>query len=429
MIMFGVALAPALHPSLLQACTGIYGSIEPAAAIRTFGLLLALARGGLTTRFAVLKRLHVGLLVLSFIPYATELVVEAFVGRAILPEATGLNSGSYTSIFLAASIWAALSPSIVIPNMLDFAEHGMKSSSGFVLAAAPFEMTTAIIVFSALESCAKSTSSAALTEALAFIPVQIIGSVFLGVAMGCIFWLFIKYRSHPVVERFVGAREPIESVVIFFGLYYVTYVICESYYIPILVGLFSARVMGVSVKYMAPDDAPLLTIHFIEIWRFTECFLFVLTGSVVRDAIDSNSPALRVEFFIVLMCGSVGRMAADLIVACVWQKLVTHAEQPFNGRNALRRCVFLWTSTIPKATIQATLGPRVLLEATSLGMSLATGSFIAQSSAMAILYCATAGSLLTHSIGRTIAVYLESQDSDEHDSADNLEEISIQPIS
>ena len=234
-----------------------------------------------------------------------------------------------------------------------------------------------------------SLSSSTLTEALAFIPVQIIGSLCLGVATGCVFWLFIKYRSHPVVERIIGIREPIESVILFCGLYYVTYVICESYYIPILVGLFSARVMGVSVKYLAPDDAPLLAIRLIEIWRFTECFLFVLTGSVVRDAIDSRSPAMRFEFFVVLLCGSIGRMSGDLLVACVWQKLVSPSDQPFNGRNALRRCVFLWTSTIPKATIQATLGPRVLLEATSLGMSLVTGSFIAQSSAMAILYCAT----------------------------------------
>lgn len=48
MILLGVALAPGLHPSVLNACNSFAGSVSPASTMRTFALLVALARGGLS---------------------------------------------------------------------------------------------------------------------------------------------------------------------------------------------------------------------------------------------------------------------------------------------------------------------------------------------------------------------------------------------
>jgi hypothetical protein len=60
----------------------------------------------------------------------------------------------------------------------------------------------------------------------------------------------------------------------------------------------------------------------------------------------------------------------------------------------------MWATTTPKATVQAALGGAPLAAAAALGISTETGSFIQQSAAVSILYCATLGSLLTHTLGR-----------------------------
>ena len=48
MIVLGVALAPLLHPSFVASCASSPGSVSGATTLRSFALLVALARGGLT---------------------------------------------------------------------------------------------------------------------------------------------------------------------------------------------------------------------------------------------------------------------------------------------------------------------------------------------------------------------------------------------
>ena len=69
-------------------------------------------------------------------------------------------------------------------------------------------------------------------------------------------------------------------------------------------------------------------------------------------------------------------------------------------RDVAARAGFLWATTTPKATVQAALGGAPLAAAAALGIDAATGAFIQQSAAISILYFATIGSLLTHTLGR-----------------------------
>jgi hypothetical protein len=101
--------------AVLQPCGADAGATAPAETIRTIALLVAIARGGLTMRLRSFRRLPATLLALGCLPYAAELVTESFAARTLLGPDSGVGAGAPMLVtFLAASIWAPLSPSIVI---------------------------------------------------------------------------------------------------------------------------------------------------------------------------------------------------------------------------------------------------------------------------------------------------------------------------
>ena len=427
-ILLGVALAPALHHSVLAACgdaasAGSGGAVSAASELRSFALLVALARGGLTMQLGNISRLRAPALLLCVVPYFCELAVQAAVSRAALPDASGLSAaaGAMPLSLLAASVWAPLSPSIVIPNMLHFVETGLPRTAGLVMTGAPIEVATALMTFSALEGYIKGQQAGTgggVGEALGWVAVQLVGSLAYGALFAGAFWLFVaRVRPHPAVERLLaGSTTPPaqERLLVFIALFCLAYASCADYLVPKLVGLLAALAMALGVQLLLPPLAAELAAALKPVWLYAEAFLFVLTGVVVRAAIDTGSPALGGGFLAVLAAGSVVRMLADLAVAVAWQHAVARAGRAETPRESalvvLRRAAFLWSATTPKATLQASLGPKPASEALALGISAATGAFVAQSCAVAILYMALLGSVLTYSVGRAMGAWLEAYD-------------------
>jgi len=429
-ILLGVALAPALHHSVLAACgdaasAGSGGAVSAASELRSFALLVALARGGLTMQLGNIARLRLPALLLCVVPYFCELGAEVAVSRVVLPDPSGLSgaSGSLALSLLAASVWAPLSPSIVIPNMLVFVETGLKSTAGLVMTGAPIEVATALITFSALEGFVKSEASGADAGAgpiLGWIIVQLFGSLAYGALFAYAFFLFVtRVRAHPAVERLLAGSTTVpaqERLLVFLALFCLAYASCADYLVPRLVGLLAALAMALGTQLLQPALAVELALALKPVWLYAEAFLFVLTGVVVRAAIDTNSPALGGGFLLVLLVGALVRGLADLLVAFAWQRAVARraGESPRESLSVvLRRTAFLWSATTPKATLQASLGPKPAGEAAALGISALTGAFISQSCAVAILYMALLGSLATHSIGRSFGEWLEAYDTEE----------------
>jgi hypothetical protein len=71
-------------------------------------------------------------------------------------------------------------------------------------------------------------------------------------------------------------------------------------------------------------------------------------------------------------------------------------------------------ATTPKATLQGTLGPKLQKSFAAVAKTLDVGYagpavFVAPASAVAILYCATIGTLLTHTVGLGIARHFQAQ--------------------
>jgi hypothetical protein len=433
-ILLGVALAPALHKSVLSACTDAgaaattgagSGAVSAASELRTFALLVALARGGLTMQLGNISRLRAPALLLCFVPYFAEVLVQVAVSRAALPDSSGLSAaaGTLPLSLLAASVWAPLSPSIVIPNMLHFIESGLPSTAGLVMTGAPIEVATALITFSAVEGYVKNVQAGGDLGAgpiVGWVVVQLVGSLAYGALFAGLFWAFVVHvRPHPAVQRLLaGSTTPPaqESLLVFLALFCLAYASCADYLVPRLVGLLAALAMALGTQLLQPALAAQLAAQLKYVWLYAEAFLFVLTGVVVRAAIDTNSPALGGGFLAVLACGSLVRLAADLLVALAWQRAVARAGRAETPRESaivvLRRAAFLWSATTPKATLQASLGPRPATEAAALGITALTGAFIAQSCAVAILYMALVGSLLTYSVGLATGKLLEAYDTE-----------------
>lgn len=116
--------------------------------------------------------------------------------------------------------------------------------------------------------------------------------------------------------------------------------------------------------------------------------------------------------------GSVARMFGDVVVAIFWQWSVLGISPRGWPKDLwadlLRRVAFLWMATMPKATLQGSLGPKLaktFSNAQAVDLSyLGPSQLVAPTAAIAILYMATVGSMLTFTIGKVLAVHLQKDE-------------------
>ena len=123
MIVFGILLYPSLHPSIIV--TGIAppgtssadfnargGPQNPASSIRTMALLIALMRGGLSVKLSFFRDFALATALIATVPYFVEVAVEAWLAPILIPAYYG--QAPPIAVWESASIWAPLSPSIVM---------------------------------------------------------------------------------------------------------------------------------------------------------------------------------------------------------------------------------------------------------------------------------------------------------------------------
>ena len=487
MILIGIALQPHVHPALLYAPvevkntdvyppvmewvggepaasgvarSGAAAAVSPAAAVRTIALLIALMRGGLSVKLSYFKEVGAPLILFATVPYTLELIAEALVAPVFLPTYFGpaalynssvaeydagldyetLNCTAFTPCsslrtppmlvsFTAASVWAPLSPSIVIPNMMHFVEQGLTKAGRLVLTGGPLEVSTALVVEGVMAGVQTSLNAGGSSvTALGHIPVYVFGSVLYGVAFAIGFFLYTKLRGLHAVSRALdnsrdsaapdgslveGEPEPVEARfvwVVIFVLCYTTSV--DSTNTPWLIGFFSALCMAITTQYLQPAIADDICVWLKPVWYFAECFLFTLTGCVIRPAIDAGIALdLFGWFFAVLLVGTAARMVGDVLVGVVWHaSLIKSSPGRFTREDwgiVARRFAFLWRASIPKATLQASLGPK-LTTTFSAGGYISSAGFVAPSSAVSILYAASIGSMLTHTVGFRLAQFFQA---------------------
>ncbi|GAV01215.1 hypothetical protein RvY_11958-2 [Ramazzottius varieornatus] len=145
---------------LLQNVPGIRvaAAIRPAwsSALRSIALVIILIRGGLGLDIIVLKKLSRGVALLAFLPSTVESVVVGVVAHFLLHF-------DWLWAFVLGYLLTAVSPAVLVPNMLHLQEIGLGVERGvptLLVAASSVENVYAIQVFSVLLSVGFSTSTA-----------------------------------------------------------------------------------------------------------------------------------------------------------------------------------------------------------------------------------------------------------------------------
>jgi hypothetical protein len=427
MILLGIAIYPHIHPSVLNKAlvTGYastvpvekledgHGTVNPAATFQIVGLLIALARGGLSVRVGQIRKLLVPMVFVAIVPFWCELIAMALVAPHILPETAGLsNEAGKLSMFTVASSWASLGPSIIIPNMMSFLESGITNTAQIVLLAAPLEVSTTMVSEGILYSAYTQPDEKELV--LQHLPTYVIGSVLYGFAFALALKGFWWLRTHARVVERIGKAEPTDALVSFILVYFLCYTTSvDDKQTDWLIGLFAAISCGVGTQFLMPEAADAMLIQLKTIWTFVEFCIFPLTGCTIRPAIDKgDATALFGSFLAVLVVGQLGRCVGDFITALAWH-WYTEKKGPRHWKlddcSAIwRRTVFLWVTTIPKGQPQATLAPVVGAAMAARGLT-AAGAFVPVAGAISILYSASIGSLLTYTAGFKVGKWLEKR--------------------
>ena len=326
--------------------------------LRQIALVTILSRAGLSLNFDKLKKVGRPAILLSFVPASIEMLGIIIFGKMIFKIDT-IDAG------ILAAVLAAVSPAIVVPRMIRLMNEGYgkdKHIPEMILAGASVDDVFVIVFFSSF--LALKTGGDLSFMNFLNIPISIITGIILGLIIG-------KILGKILVSFEI---DPIYKAMIFISLGFLTLrfqEIVEDYIA--ISALISIMTAGMAINMEDERLTSDLLGSFGRLWKVFEVFLFVLVGISVDMAYVKEAGFLAV---ILILIGLIFRMVGVNI------SLI--------GTN-LNKDERLFTSFayLPKATVQAAIGP------VALSMGLASGNLILSVSVIAILVTAPLGAILT----------------------------------
>lgn len=326
--------------------------------LRQIALVTILSRAGLSLNFDKLKKVGRPAILLSFVPASIEMLGIIIFGKMIFKIDT-IDAG------ILAAVLAAVSPAIVVPRMIRLMNEGYgkdKHIPEMILAGASVDDVFVIVFFSSF--LALKTGGDLHFMNFLNIPISIITGIILGLIIGKILG--------KILVRF--EIDPIYKAMIFISLGFLTLrfqeIVANHIAISALISIMTA---GMAINMEDERLTSDLLGSFGRLWKVFEVFLFVLVGISVDMAYVKEAGFLAV---LLILIGLIFRMVGVNI------SLI--------GTN-LNKDERLFTSFayLPKATVQAAIGP------VALSMGLASGNLILSVSVIAILVTAPLGAILT----------------------------------
>lgn len=325
--------------------------------LRKIALVVILLRAGLGIKKDVLNRVGAAAVKMSFIPGLFEGITIMFVARYIF-DITTIEAG------MLGFILAAVSPAVIVPQMLDFINRGIGNKKGIptlVLASASIDDVFAITLFTAFLGLYGNENFNIFTKLLE-IPISILLGILLGVLVGLLMIYFFK-RYH---------LRDTKKVLILLGISLVLINI-EDFLkdiIPIA-SLLSIMTIGFILLEKYPVLANRLSSKFSKLWVFAELLLFVLIGAQVNINVVSDS---GLNGIIIIALGLFAR-GIGVLISLIGTNL--------NWKEKL----FSVIAYVPKATVQAAIG------AVPLAAGVASGDLILAMAVLAIIVTAPLGSI------------------------------------
>lgn len=336
---------------------------------KTAALIVILIRAGLGINRTTLNKVGGPAVRMSFIPCIFE-------GSLILVSAHFLLDFSWIESGILGFVIAAVSPAVVVPQMLELKEGGFgkkKEVPTLVLAGASVDDVFAITIFSVFIGLA-SGSNINVPYLLFSVPVGIVLGTLIGVGIGFFFvWFFKKFHVRDTKK------------VIIFMIIAVLYVefteLPQVKNIIPLAGLLGVMAIGFIILEKYHVLANRLALKFGKVWVLAELLLFVYIGTEVQvNEIDGKLVGVGL---IVIVIGLIFRSLG------VWVSLL---KSDLNAKEKLF-CVIAY---LPKATVQAAIGAipiSMVLNREMTSMTQDTGQTILTMAVLSIVFTAPLGAI------------------------------------
>lgn len=322
--------------------------------IRKIALVIILTRAGLTLNLEDLKKVGRPAFLMCFVPATFEMI-----GMIIL--APRLLDVSLIEAAVIGAVVAAVSPAVVVPEMIKIMEDGYGTKQGIpqlILAGASVDDVYVIVMFTAFTSLAQGSNVSVMS--LVNIPVSIIFGIIIGIIIG---------KALAVVWRKVHIRDTVKAA-IFLSVALLLVGVEASLNTPItFASLISVMFIGIALKKDRPEVAFRLSQKYNKMWVWAEVMLFVLVGATV----DIGYVAYAGVSAIVIIIGALIFRMAGVALCMAGTKL------------KLKERVFCMLAYTPKATVQAAIG------GVPLSMGLACGNTVLTVAVLAIIITAPLG--------------------------------------
>ena len=322
--------------------------------IRKIALVIILTRAGLTLNLEDLKKVGRPAFLMCFVPATFEMI-----GMIIL--APRLLDVSLIEAAVIGAVVAAVSPAVVVPEMIKLMEEGYGTKQGIpqlILAGASVDDVYVIVMFTAFTSLAQGSNVSVMS--FVNIPVSIIFGIIIGIIIG---------KALAVVWKKVHIRDTVKAA-IFLSVALLRVGVEASLNTPItFASLISVMFIGIALKKDRPEVAFRLSQKYNKMWVWAEVMLFVLVGATV----DIGYVAYAGVSAIVIIIGALIFRMAGVALCMAGTKL------------KLKERVFCMLAYTPKATVQAAIG------GVPLSMGLACGNTVLIVAVLAIIITAPLG--------------------------------------
>ncbi|RCW52471.1 MULTISPECIES: cation:proton antiporter domain-containing protein [Halanaerobium] len=357
MLLIGILLGPYGFDLISQDILNISSDL------RMIALIVILIRAGLGIEKETLKKVGVPAVKLSFIPGLME-------GAAVILAAVYFLNFEFVEAGILAFIIAAVSPAVVVPQMLALIDQGKGADKGIptlVLTGASVDDVVAITIFSAFLSIYGGQQINIFRQILN-VPVAILLGIILGTAIALfLIYIFKKYHIRDTKKALL---------ILSFGILMNSLENLLDGIIPIAT-LLGIMVIGFVIQERYSILGKRLSSKFNKIWVFAELMLFVLIGAEVNVQLALESGLLG------LIIIAIGLSARSIGV------FISLAGTQLN----LKERVFCVLAYTPKATVQAAIG------AIPLAAGVASGDLILALAVLSIVVTAPLGAVAIKTAG------------------------------
>ena len=355
-IILGILIGPSLFNIVDDTLLSISSHL------RQIALVIILTRSGLSLDIKSLKKIGRPAILMCFLPACFEIVGITIFGPMLL----GI---SYFEALLLGSVLAAVSPAVVVPRMIRLMEEGYGKQHcvpELVMAGASCDDIFVIVLFYSFKNLVATSTFDAWS--VGQIPISIVSGVILGIGVGFLMVLAIRYMK----------LNRIAHVVLMLGLSFGMLALenalkpCFS-----VSSLLAIIVMAFVVGIFKKEEAKEMQKSYNGLWQGFEILLFALVGVAVdaRYAFSKEGAIIVGLVFIALVFRSLGVLCSVIATNFTWKEKL-----------------YIVLSYLPKATVQASIGAIALSE------GLACGTLVLTAAVVAILITAPLGAILMDSL-------------------------------